>query len=324
MGMLVEGKWMAEEPPTAMQDGRGAFVRADSLFRDVITADGGSGFPAAVGRYHLFLAHNCPWAHRTLICLNLKGLRNAVGVSLANPRRDEQGWWYAEGLDEFQPERGRFHLHRVYAAAVPDYTGRVTTPTLWDRQARRIVSNESAEIVRMFNSAFDGLGDSAPDLYPEPLREKIGEVNELVYAHINNGVYRCGFARSQQAYEEAFVQLFDALDKLEERLERHRYLVGPQLTEADLRLFPTLVRFDAVYYGHFKCNLRRIADYPNLSNYLRDLVQQPAFGETVRVDIYKQGYYGNSPRLNPSGIVPLGPQLNFEAPHDRATRAYSA
>lgn len=245
-----------------------------------------------------------------------------IGVSFALYPRGEEGWAYAEGLDSLQPENGALPLHRFYSAANPDYTGRVTTPTLWDRERRTVVNNESSEIIRMLNDQFSGLGASGPDLYPEGLRAEIDQVNEEVYHHINNGVYRCGFARSQEAYEEAFRGMFQTLDSLEERLERQRYLVGNTITEADLRLFPTLVRFDAVYYSHFKCNLRRIVDYPNLWGYLRDLYQTPGFGETVQIDFYKRGYYGNSPRLNPSGIVPVGPELHFDSPHDRAIRSY--
>ena len=216
----------------------------------------------------------------------------------------------------------RVYLHAFYAASDPHYNGRVTTPTVWDRTARTVVNNESSEILRMLNTEFAAHGASGPDLYPEALRGEIDRVNEAVYRHINNGVYRCGFAQSQEAYEEAFRGMFETWDMLEALLERHRYLVGNGLTEADVRLFPTLVRFDPVYYSHFKCNLRRIADYPNLSNYLRDLYQMPQFGSTVNIEQYKRGYYGNSPRLNPSGIIPLGPELLLDDPHDRATRAY--
>lgn len=246
--------------------------------------------------------------------------------------RDEGGWAYDEGMDGVggaknsggaeSGQTNKVYLHEFYAASIPNYSGRVTTPTLWDRQARSVVNNESSEILRMFNTEFNAHGASGPDLYPEGLRGEIDQVNEAVYHHINNGVYRCGFARSQEAYEEAFRGMFETWDMLEARLERHRYLVGNHITEADLRLFPTLVRFDAVYYSHFKCNLRRIADYPNLSSYLRDLFQMPQFGGTVNIEQYKRGYYGNSPRLNPSGIIPLGPELLMDAPHDRATRSY--
>ena len=245
-----------------------------------------------------------------------------IGVSFAVHPRDEGGWAYAQGLDDLQPHNGAIHLHRWYSAADPTYTGRVTTPTLWDRQARTVINNESSEILRMLNTEFATLDAGGPDLYPEALREEIDEVNAAVYHHINNGVYRCGFARSQEAYEEAFRGMFETWDLLEARLDRHRFLVGNKITEADVRLFPTLVRFDPVYYSHFKCNLRRIVDYPNLSNYLRDLYQTPEFGSTVDVEQYKRGYYGNSPRLNPSGIIPVGPQLHYDLPHDRATRKY--
>ena len=323
MGMLVEGEWREDDAVSASQNDKGAFIRAASVCRNTISADGSSGYPAQSGRYHLFISHSCPWAHRTLIALRLKGLEGIISHSLANVTRDEQGWWYPEGLDDFQPENGRLHLHRLYSAGEPAYTGRVTTPTLWDRQARKVVSNESADILRMLNSEFTRLGATGLDLYPLELAEEIDAVNAQVYQSVNNGVYRCGFAAGQQAYDEAFGELFSALDSLEQRLGRHRYLAGSRLTEADLRLFPTLVRFDAVYYSHFKCNLRRIADYPNLSNYLKDLYQIPEFGGTVEIALYKRGYYGNSPRLNPSGIIPIGPELKLDAPHDRANRDYA-
>ncbi len=323
MGMLIEGKWSEDEAVSALTNKKGEFVRADSRLRQTITADGSSGFPAAPGRYHLFVAHNCPWAHRTVIARALKKLEGAIGLSAAETRRNEEGWEYAEGLDDLPTEQGgRMYLHRLYTATDPAYSGRVTTPTLWDRETGSVVNNESSEILRMLNAAFNAYGDGELDLYPEPLREEIDRANALTYHAINNGVYRCGFARSQQAYEEAFATLFDGLAQVEASLDRHRYLAGDRVTEADVRLFPTLVRFDAVYHGHFKCNLRRLVDYPNLSGYLRDLYQIPAFGESVNIDVYKQGYYGRSPRLNPSGIIPVGPKLDFNAPHDRAEREY--
>lgn len=324
MGMLVEGRWRDDEGVSAMQNKKGAFVRADSRFREWVRADGSTPFPPESGRYALLVAHNCPWAHRTLICRNLKGLQGAIAVQVAETRRDAEGWWFPQGFAGLQPRDGRLHLHRLYAAADPAYTGRVTVPVLWDLAAGRIVNNESSEIIRMLNGEFPAHGAEGPHLYPPHLRVEIDAVNERVYADVNNGVYRCGFAGSQQAYEEAVARLFDTLDELEARLDRRRYLAGDDLTEADVRLFPTLVRFDPVYYGHFKCNLRRIADYANLSGYLRDLYQMPAFRETVRVEAYKQGYYGNSPRLNPSGIIPKGPLLDWDAAHDRATRPYPA
>ena len=323
MGLLVNGNWSEDDGASAQANEKGEFRRAESVCRDWVTADGSSPFPAQAKRYHLLLAHNCPWAHRTQIARKLLGLQHAIGISFAETKRDAEGWWYRYAMDGLEPENGKLHLHRFYAASDPEFTGRVTTPTLWDSETRKVVNNESAEILRMLNGAFREFSDSELDLYPEPLREEIDEANDYVYRNVNNGVYRCGFASSQEAYNEAFAQLFEALDEIEEQLERHRYLVGNQLTEADVRLFPTLVRFDAVYVGHFKCNLRRIADYPNLSNYVRDLYRFGAFGSTVRINVYKQGYYGNSPRLNPSGIVPLGPELDFEADHDRATREYA-
>jgi len=290
-------------------------VRPASAFRHRVTADGSSGFPAEANRYHLFLAPSCPWAHRTLIVRRLKQLESVISVSQADGPRTGS-WAYSSGIDELQPTDGRLRLHEVYTAAVPDYTGRVTVPTLWDRKRRTIVNNESSEIIRMLNSEFAAWADSSIDLYPEPLRAQIDEVNDLVYERINNGVYRCGFARSQASYEEAFGRLFDALDRIETRLSAQRFLVGSQLTEADVRLFPTLVRFDAVYHFLFKCNLRRIEDYPHLSNYLRDLYRRPGFGDTVDIGLVKRGYYGLA-NVNPSGIVPLGPVLDFNRPHDR-------
>ena len=323
MGILVNGQWQAEGDVTSvLQNDKGEFVRAESVLRARISRAAGAEFPPEAGRYDLFLSHNCPWAHRTYICLNLKKLREVVSISFANPTRNAEGWWFREGVDDIQPQDGMLPLHRFYSLSDPGYTGRVTTPTLWDRKSRKVINNESAEILRMLNSEFGALGSAEIDLYPEALRGEIDAINELVYDHINNGVYRCGFARSQEAYEEAFGAMFRTLDEVEARLDRHRYLAGDQLTEADVRLFPTLVRFDPVYYSHFKCNLRRIVDYPNLSNYLRDLYQHPEFGDTVQVAIYKKGYYGNSPSLNPSGIIPVGPELSYDAPHNRATRAY--
>ncbi|MEM9074989.1 MAG: glutathione S-transferase family protein [Myxococcota bacterium] len=297
----------------------GDFVRGVTSFRNWIGSD---PFPAEAGRYHLLVAHNCPWAHRTVIVRNLKGLRDVIGMSVAHYRRNEDGWWFPEGLDEFQPTEGKLPLHEFYARAEGEYTGSATVPVLWDRQRKTIVSNESAEIIQMLNSEFADFGATPIDLYPDRLKSEIDEVNEWVYQTINNGVYKCGFARTQEAYERAFVPLFASLDKVEARLDRHRYLVGDQLTLADVRLFTTLARFDAVYHGHFKCNLRRIVDYPNMWAYLRDLVQTEGIGETVQLEIYKKGYYGRSPGINPRGIVPLGPAIDFLAPHDRASRAY--
>ena len=320
MGMLVNGIWHQEEPPqqalkTVGRDG--SFLRAESGFRDRVTRDGSSGFKAEAGRYVLVTAPSYPWAHRTVLMRKLKGLHDAIAL-LQSDLPKGQGWAYSRGLDDLEPIDGVFHVHQIYRAARPAYTGRATVPVLWDRKVRMIVNNESSEIIRMLNSEFDEFGDAAVDLYPERLRSAIDAINAFVYESINDGVYRCGFARSQQAYEASFRKLFASLDEIEERLGHQRYLVGNEFTEADLRLFPTLMRFDAVYYSHFKCNLRRIVDYHNLSNYLREIYQMPGVGETVDMPGIKLGYYGGMPNLNPSGIIPLGPELDFAAPHDRA------
>jgi len=326
MGMVVNGIWHDEDPPQEalrMVGGDGSFVRAQSGFRDRITRDGSSGFTAEVGRYVLITAPSCPWAHRTVLMRKLKGLEDAIAVLQSDlPKR--QGWAYSQGPDDLAPIDGVFHVHQVYSASRPDFTGRATVPVLWDRKTHTIVNNESSEIIRMLNSEFDEFGEAAVDLYPERRRDAIDAINAFVYETINDGVYRCGFARSQQAYEASFRKLFAALDEIEERLARQRYLVGDEFTEADLRLFPTLVRFDTVYYSHFKCNLRRIADYHNLSNYLREIYQMPGVGETVDMPGIKRGYYGGMRNLNPSGIIPLGPDLDFAAPHDREQFAKAA
>jgi glutathionyl-hydroquinone reductase len=315
MGMLVSGVWHQEDPP--MTGGDGSFVRPESGFRDRVSRDGSSGFKAEAGRYVLVTAPSCPWAHRTVLMRKLKGLEDAIAI-LQSDLPKGQGWAYSRGLDDLEPIDGVFHVHQVYTAARPEYTGRATVPMLWDRRTRTIVNNESSEIIRMLNSEFDTFGDAAVDLYPEALRDAIDAINAFVYETINNGVYRCGFARSQHAYEASFHKLFAAFDDIEQRLSRQRYLVGGRFTEADLRLFPTLARFDAVYYSHFKCNLRRLADYHNLSDYMREIYQMPGVAETVDMPRIKLGYYGGMPNLNPSGIVPLGPELDFAAPHDRA------
>jgi len=314
MGMLVEGRWTEVDPPRAASDG--TFVRPASTFRDTVTADGSNGFRAEPGRYHLFLAPSCPWAHRTAIVRALKGLETVISMTQADLPRSE-GWAGSQGLDDLQPRDGVFRFHQVYTAARADFTGRVTVPILWDRQRRTIVNNESSEIIRILNSAFDAWGDAAVDLYPAALRGEIDALNAVIYEKVNNGVYRCGFARSQQAYETACRALFATLDELERRLAAARYLVGQRLTEADVRLFVTLVRFDAVYHGHFKCNLRRIEDYPNLSGYLRDLYQRRGFRDTVDLEAIKRGYYAGQPQVNPTGIVPIGPLLDFDRPHGR-------
>jgi len=321
MGMLVNGVWHDEDPSTTGSNG--SFVRLESEFRDRVTRDGSSGFKAEAGRYYLVTAPSCPWAHRTVLMRKLKGLEDTIPI-LQSDLAKGQGWAYSRGFDDLRPVDGVFHVHQVYSAARPDFTGRATVPVLWDRETRTIVNNESSEIIRMLNSEFDEFGKTALDLYPAALRSEIDETNAFVYDAINNGVYRCGFARTQAAYEQSFRKLFAALDSLEERLGRQRYLVGDRFTEADLRLFPTLVRFDAVYYSHFKCNLRRLADYHNLTNYTRDIYQMPGVAETVDIPRIKLGYYGGMRNLNPSGIIPVGPELDFSAPHDRGRLAKAA
>jgi glutathionyl-hydroquinone reductase len=321
MGLLVDGVWKDQGPD--IRSGR--FLRAPTSFRSWVTPDGRAGpsgeagFAAEPGRYHLYVSLACPWAHRTLIFRKLKGLEDVISVSVVEPLMGEEGWVFgsSEGTtSDFVNHKRR--LSDVYLLADPHYTGRVTVPVLWDKRRNTIVNNESAEIIRMLNSAFDAFTDVRADYYPPDLRDEIDRINQFVYENVNNGVYRAGFARSQEAYEEAFLTMFAALDRLDERLSGQRYLAGEKLTEADWRLFTTLVRFDAVYYGHFKCNLRRIVDYPNLGNYLRDLYQVPGVAETVSMDHIKRHYYGSHRHINPSGIVPLGPALDLSAPHDRA------
>jgi glutathionyl-hydroquinone reductase len=298
-------------------------VRLDSGFRDSVTHDGSSGYKAEADRYYLVTAPSCPWAHRTVLMRKLKGLDHALPI-LQSDLPKGQGWAYSRGFDDLRPVDGVFHVHQVYSAARQDFTGRATVPVLWDRETRTIVNNESSEIIRMLNSEFDQFGNAALDLCPAALRGAIDEMNAFVYDAINNGVYRCGFAKTQVAYEQSFRKLFAALDSLEQRLGPQRYLTGDRFTEADLRLFPTLVRFDAVYYSHFKCNLRRLADYHNLSNFTRDIYQMPGVAETVDIPRIKLGYYGGMRNLNPSGIIPLGPELDFSAPHDRGRLAKAA
>ena len=297
---------------------RGDFVRQSSAFREWITADGSSGFKAEPGRYHLYVSLACPWAHRTIIIRKLKALEEVIGMTVVDPIRDERGWAFSDapscGPD---PINGFSFLSEAYRATDPAFEGRVTVPVLWDKQQGMIVNNESADVIRMLNSEFDDWGRTDLDFYPEDLRDEIDAVNGEVYPDINNGVYRCGFATSQKAYDEAFEKLFAALDKLEERLSHHRYLVGDRITEADCRLFTTLVRFDPVYHGHFKCNLRRLADYPNLWGYTRDLYQVPGVAGTVNLDHIKRHYYVTHRAINPTGIVPRGPEIDFSQPHGR-------
>ena len=313
MGMLIEGKWTAQR--RAERNVAGAFVRADTRFRDWITADGSSGFKADTGRYHLFVSTACPWAHRTLILRVLKRLEGVISLSIVDPFMGENGWQFSDGPGCIPDTvNGSAYLRDVYLAADPHVTSRVSVPVLWDKERRTIVNNESSEIIRMFSSGFDGAG---PDTYPAALRKQIDAISAVVYEDINNGVYKCGFATSQEAYDKAFVALFGALDMAEARLDHQRYVAGDRLTEADWRLFTTLIRFDAVYHGHFKCNLRRIVDYPNLSNYVRELYQVPGVAGTVDFDHIKNHYYRSHESINPTRIVPGGPALDLAAPHDR-------
>ncbi len=329
MGLLVDGVWRDQWYDTSKTGGR--FERSKSQFRDFVTKDGAPaegrerGFRAEPGRYHLYVSLACPWAHRTLIFRKLKKLEDVISVSVVHHFMGENGWTFlredgATGDDLY----GFDFMHQIYTKADPDYSGRVTVPVLWDKKTETIVSNESAEIIRMLNEAFDEWGDASLDFYPQDLRAEIDATNDLVYDNINNGVYKAGFATTQAAYEEAFKALFDMLDQVEDRLSRQRYLTGSQLTEADWRLFTTLVRFDPVYVGHFKCNLRRIDDYPNLSNYLRELYQVPGVAETVDMLHIKAHYYGSHKTINPTGVVPLGPELNLDAPHNRGEWAKAA
>jgi len=294
----------------------GAFVRQDSTFRQWVRADGRGDLPAAAGRYHLYVALACPWASRALIVRRLKRLEDAISVSYAHPLRDERGWAFPGGPYR-DDVNGFAFLAEAYERSDPGYDARHSVPVLWDKQEGRIVNNESADIVRMLNAEFDAWGDAGVDLYPADLRPEIDALNERIYATVNNGVYAAGFATRQEAYHRAFVDLFATLDALEERLGERRYLTGERITEADWRLFATLVRFDAVYYSHFKCNLRRIVDYPNLWGFTRELYQLPGIAETVDLAQIKAHYYGTHPSLNPTRIVPDGPALDFDVAHDR-------
>ena len=323
MGLLIEGKWRNQWYDTSKSGG--AFVRSESQFRNWVTPDGTAGpsgiggFKAESGRYHLYVSLACPWAHRTLIFRKLKKLEQHIGVTVVDPHMLENGWSFNgnfnSNLDQLNQ---RDYLHQVYTLAKADYSGRVTVPVLWDKQQRSIVSNESSEIIRMLNSAFNAFTDVSDDYYPGALQDEINEINNFVYENINNGVYRCGFATRQIAYEKAFDQLFSSLDKIEAHLSQQRYLVGDNITEADWRLFTTLIRFDAVYYSHFKCNLKRISDYENLSNYVRELYQVPGIKETVNMDHIKQHYYYSHTSINPTKVVPKGPELDFSQPHNRS------
>lgn len=312
MGLLVDGKWVDQWYDTASSGGR--FERKSSAFR---------GAPEAIeaGRYHLYVSYACPWAHRALIVRALLGLEQAVGVSAVEPLMLEHGWTFAPDGDSLYSAR---FLYELYQRAKPSYTGRVTVPVLWDKQRETIVNNESSEIIVLLNDAFRPLATRPADLYPSALRAEIDAVNERVYATLNNGVYRCGFATTQDAYEEAFTPLFATLDWLDERLAARRWLMGDAFTLADVRLFTTLIRFDAVYFGHFKCNQQRVEDYPNLRGYLRDIYQLPGVAATVNMEHIKRHYYGSHKTINPSGVIPLGPRLDFSTPPGRERLAGEA
>lgn len=322
MGLLVKGQWVDQWYDTDSTDGR--FARSESQFRNWVTADGSAGptgdggFKAESGRYHLYVCLACPWAHRTLIFRKLKGLESMISVSVVNPLMREHGWTFeaGEGVVADPVFQARY-MHQIYTAADPEYTGRVTIPVLWDKKQNLFVSNESSEIIRMMNSAFDGIGAKPGDYYPQALRSEIDGINDQIYDQVNNGVYKAGFATTQQAYEQAVFPLFETLDELEERLSKQRYLLGERITEADWRLFTTLARFDAVYHGHFKCNLKRIEDYPHLADYVRELYQWPGVAETVDMKHIKEHYYRSHATINPTGIVPAGPVLNLDGPHER-------
>jgi putative glutathione S-transferase len=323
MGVLIDGVWTDGELPQETGEG-GEFKRSDSRFRDSITADGSSGFKAEPGRYHLYVAHGCPWAHRTLIYRALKKLDGLISVAYAIPGLKRYGWTFETDarFPDCTPDtvNGFHYLHEAYTATDNRYTGKITVPTLWDKKTRRVVNNESSEIIRMLNSEFDAITGDRKDYHPPHLRGEIDRLNGQIYHNVNNGAYRCGFAKSQAAYEDAYDGLFATLDELEERLGRHRYLVGGQITEADWRLFPTLVRFDVAYFSLFKCNKKRIADYPNLVNYMRDLYQVPGVAATVTPRYYVINYYSIA-KLNPSGITPKGTPVDLGQPHDRARLA---
>ncbi len=312
MGRLVEGKWLAKGPDPRKSTGK--FKRADAQLRNWVTVDGSSGFPAETGRYHLYVSHACPWAHRTMIYRHLKGLNDAISYTYVEPLMLENGWRIPAGEGPLSDAEFMYH---VYLTNDSTYSGQCSVPVLWDKVQNKIVSNESSEIIRMFNNAFKDIGNDTVDYYPETLRTEIDEVNILTYENINNGVYRSGFARTQEAYDNAVTQVFNALDEVEKRLSKQRYLVGGQITEADWRLFPTILRFDPVYHGHFKCNIRRIVEYPNIWNYLLDLFQQPGIADTVFMDNIKLHYYGSHETVNPTRIVPRGPEIDFTETHNR-------
>jgi len=321
MGLLIDGVWQQDGQRT--KDGH--FIRPTPRYRNWVTPDGSpgpsgeGGFAAESGRYHLYVSLACPWAHRTIIFRKLKALENVISMSVVSPDMLQDGWTFnKEEGSTGDAVNGKSKLSEIYLLADPKYSGRVSVPVLWDKKRKTIVNNESPEIIRMLNSAFDAFTNVHTDYYPKELRAEIDRLNDLIYPNINNGVYRTGFATAQAAYEQAFRNVFDALDEIEQILSTKRYLTGSTITEADWRLFPTLIRFDAVYYSHFKCNWRHIYEFPNLSGYVRDLYQQPGVAETVSLAQIKRHYYHSQKQVNPTGIVPVGPQLDFSAPHNRA------
>ena len=323
MGMLVDGTWQDKWYDTKKSGGK--FERSEASFRNWITADGSpgpsgeGGFAAESGRYHLYVSYACPWAHRTLIFRKLKGLEDHIGISVVHPDMLGEGWSFDKSFEGATGDRlyGLDYARDIYLRDVPDMTGRVTVPILWDRQRETIVSNESSEIIRMFNTAFNGITGNRDDYWPEPLRDRIAEVNDRVYDTVNNGVYKCGFATTQEAYDDAVGPLFDSLDWLEELLGQHRYLTGDRITEADWRLFTTLVRFDLVYHLHFKCNRARLIDYPNLWGFTRELYQWPGVKETVNFDHIVRHYHYSHDTINPHRIIPINPVIDFDAMHGR-------
>ena len=324
MGMLIKGKLVDDWLEKEIDDGD--FKRMESTFRSWVTVDGSAdpsgeaGFNAEPDRYHLYVSDACPWAHRTVIIRKLKKLENIIGLSIVEADMLDQGWTFAKKGKYIDHLHGYKFMHEVYTRTEKEYTGQITVPVLWDKKLNTVVNNESSEIIRMLNSAFNEFTDIKTDYYPEPLRQEIDAVNQPIYDNINNGVYRCGFASTQEAYELAFDRLFNELNNVENRLSKQRYLVADQITEADWRLFTTLIRFDAVYVGHFKCNLKRIDDYPNLSNYVRELYQIPGIAETVDFNYIKRHYYFSHTSVNPTQIVPKGPALDFDSAHDRAEK----
>ncbi len=323
MGLLKEGRWVDHWDNT--KESEGQFVRTSSQFRNWITSDGSagpsgdSGFMAEPERYHLYVSLACPWAHRTLIFRELKGLANIISISVVHWHMTENGWTFKAGEGVVQDTiNGVENLYQLYTTAKADYSGRVTVPVLWDKKNKTIVSNESSEIIRMFNTAFNGIGARPGDYYPKDFRVEIDRLNKIIYDTVNDGVYKAGFATTQKAYESAITPLFETLDWLDSHLAKNRYLVGNQITETDWKLFTTLVRFDPVYFGHFKCNLCRVADYPNLSGYVRDLFQQPGISRTVNMRHIKNHYYGSHETINPTRIVPFGPTIDYSLPHNRS------